>query len=542
MRGLRPEGRDPVSTGQKSAARGGRRRGRCSAPAGRPAAERPSSPGDACSPDRLQRRPFAGDGQGAAIAAPGVSSPSHTIVRTRQQSCRRGHGGADDARSPRVDADDLPLGTCSRQHVLARNMSSLRRVTVAARSNWRLAGSPQPAPARLFAPGMDVAGFRCAGLDPARATSGPSRQLGGTTAQRALQSGDNSLRISPPMRYPLLLSHDFSYSGAPIALLSLARAMQRLGEQPRVATMQDGPLGNDFSANGIPVVKGFAPAEVEFVVVNTFVPVRTAIRSFKQRFGTLVAAWLHEAAYSFENRGMSPGDAGLRDLDLVLAPARFQIDELSPFLPSGRVFQLRNQVDQKHYRPGGDANGFAVVGNWRRRKGQDNLVFLARGCDMPFAFRFIGAPRPAHILDDAGGPRHVFLGSVSPEVAKFEIAKSAALVSGSNGEVQPLSVIEALLAGRPALLSDIPAHQGFAATFPNVFLFDTASVNSFRRGVEQLGAVLSREDLADRARREATAIFGESAFLGRVRQMLAVIRQGTGAPVQPGPYQDSRYL
>ena len=52
----------------------------------------------------------------------------------------------------------------------------------------------------------------------------------------------------------LLLSHEMNLTGAPIALLTLARTMQGIGYAPVVISPRDGPLSEEYVRHGISVV------------------------------------------------------------------------------------------------------------------------------------------------------------------------------------------------------------------------------------------------------------------------------------------------
>lgn len=339
------------------------------------------------------------------------------------------------------------------------------------------------------------------------------------------------------MRRPLLISHDLSHSGAPLALLALAQALKRLGENPLVVALAGGPLGAKFREAGIELGQSVDPADIAFVIGNTVLSVPMAVR-FK-RFGIPVAAWLHEAAYFFEITRLSPRECELPQLDFVLLPAKAQARELGPFLPAEAAYQLRCSVRQAWFRPPGDETTLAVCGKWEARKGQTRLLELARDVAQPPRFKFIGAVRPPEL--PAEGPAdagHAFLGSLAPETATLEIARSAALVSCAEGEVQPLSVIEAALAGRPVLLSDIDAHRELAGLIPGAFLFDRGSSRSFGEGLAKLRESIPDAAAGARTRAAALALFGEAAFDRRVRDIVRILRREPGAAANVPRFQD----
>jgi len=340
------------------------------------------------------------------------------------------------------------------------------------------------------------------------------------------------------MRRPLLISRDLTRTGAPVALLALVGALKRLGERPLVAALYGGPLEQRFRDAGAEFVDvDVDPRAISFVIANTAFSVPAALR-FK-RYGVVVAAWLHEAAYFFGIVGVSPQQYGLPTLDYVLLPAEFQARELAPYLPEGRSFQLRNLVRQEYFRPGpGDAT-LAVCGGWELRKGQARLLELARDVVPQCRFKFIGPERSAaHEVPRDSDIPHSFLGSLEPEAARAEIARSDGYVSCSEGEVQPLSVLEALMAGRPALLSDIPAHRAIAEQVPNVVLFDRRSRQSFALGLARLRAVVNDVAAGERSRAVSVALFGQVAFDARVAAIVRLLQAKDDSAVDVARSQD----
>jgi glycosyltransferase involved in cell wall biosynthesis len=335
------------------------------------------------------------------------------------------------------------------------------------------------------------------------------------------------------MRRPLLISHDLSYSGAPVALLALAKALQRLGENPVVASLAGGPLAAMFYDAKIEVATKIDPAAVSFVIANTILSIPRALR-FK-RPGTPVAAWVHETAYSFRHLNISPRECGLQDLNVVLAPAKFQLVELEPFLRPGSAYQFRNLVRQDSFRLPDDESMIAVCGRWEARKGQAQLMELVQHSAATCRFKFIGAERPDTI---SSASPHVFTGPLDPDSAKAEIARSSALVSCSESEAQPLCPIEALLAGRPVLLSDIDAHRTLASLIPNSFLFDRKSPQSFFEGYAKLRDAMPDKEAGFKASAIAGSLFGEAAFERRLIDVLKVLRGDVGSAVAVEHFQD----
>jgi glycosyltransferase involved in cell wall biosynthesis len=335
---------------------------------------------------------------------------------------------------------------------------------------------------------------------------------------------------------PLLISHDLSRSGAPLALLELAAALKRQGERPLVAPLYGGPLEQQFRDAGVELARSIDPRAIGFVIANTALSVPSALR-FRQ-FGIPVAAWLHESAHFFRIIGVAPRDCGLHDVDYVLLPAKFQAHDLAPHIPGAATYQLRNLVRQPSFRPTAGDGTLAVCGQWEPRKGQARLLELARGAQASCRFKFIGAERAAASSTVDAGTPHQFPGSLAPEAARAQIASSDGFISCSVAEVQPLSALEGLMAGRPALLSAIDAHRAIADQVPNVVLYDRDSTASFAQGLGRLLAAIDDVEAGQRARAAAEALFGEAAFDRRVAEIVRLLRAGRGAPPDIARFQD----
>jgi glycosyltransferase involved in cell wall biosynthesis len=320
----------------------------------------------------------------------------------------------------------------------------------------------------------------------------------------------------------LLISHQLDYSGAPIALLQLAHSLLELGHALTLASLRGGPLANVFARLPIASYDTRADMDFDLYVANTVVTVPAALTVSGR--ADRVLAWIHETGDFFEVAQISPREYRLHELRYAAFPSRFQIDEFAEWLPDARTFQLRNCACMPEFaHADADPDYYVCSGKWGPLKNQDRLIELVSALPHEPRLMFIGADKPA--LPQAS--RHDFTGVIAPDRSKQLTAQSRGLISASVLEAQPLAVIEALLARRPVLLSDIPAHRELKEVMPDVILYALNSVESFIRGFHDLEAQWSDTALRDRLREGALQCFGRAAFTANVDRLLGII----GAPL-----------
>jgi len=313
----------------------------------------------------------------------------------------------------------------------------------------------------------------------------------------------------------LLISHQLDYSGAPLALLELARVLQGLGHDVHLAALGPGPLGSEFLANGVRPHQPRSPA-FDLYVANTVVSVPAALALAPSADSVL--AWIHETGFFFRILRASPRDYSLDRLRFAAFPARFQLDEFAQWMPAAVRMQLRNCVRMPASDPTATAaDHYVCSGRWEARKNQARLLELARSLAAEPRLWFIGADPPAGLQPTI----HRFLGTLAPRESKRLIAESRGLISPSLSEAQPLAAIEAAMAARPVLLSDIPAHRELKQAMPDIILFDPSRVDSFVSGFAALEQQSTDGVVRSRLRDDALRHFGPEGFAENVRQVLS---------------------
>lgn len=320
----------------------------------------------------------------------------------------------------------------------------------------------------------------------------------------------------------LLISHQLDYSGAPLALLELAGALRDLSHEVHLAALAAGPLGDEFFSRGVRPMPSPAQA-FDLYVANTVVSVPAALSLAPSPDSVL--AWIHETGFFFRILRASPRDFSLDRLRFAAFPARFQIDEFAEWMPAAVRMQLRNCVRMPPAEPAAVLpDHYACSGRWEARKNQARLLELVGALPTRPTIWFVGADPPPGMPAST----HRFLGTLLPRDSKRIIAGSRGLISPSLSEAQPLAAIEAAMAGRPVLLSDIAAHRELQQAMPDVILFDPARTDSFVSGFRALEQQAADPVVRERLRADALRSFGPQGFAENLRQVLGRL-PSTGA-------------
>jgi glycosyltransferase involved in cell wall biosynthesis len=308
------------------------------------------------------------------------------------------------------------------------------------------------------------------------------------------------------------------YSGAPIALLSMAKALNAEGFRVSVLTLSAGPLSSVFSNAGIEIVDPHAPLRLpDLVIANTILTVNLS-NQFRAR-GVTVLNWIHESAWVCRNLGFVEGKtSSLDEVQYVIVPAQFMVKDLRSFFTNAVFRVLPNLVyafDKEV-----ECKGWVCVpGSWEKRKGQKELVRLIQEINSRLPLLFVGAePQP---IPDSLKAR--FTGKVTHDQALWLIKSSSALISPSLSEVQPLAVLEAIASGVPVLISDIPAHREIAQYLRDIPIFAPEDSTSFIAGLRILETQMKDKALLDARKRMVAEKFGYESYKLNLRRLIASV-------------------
>lgn len=156
--------------------------------------------------------------------------------------------------------------------------------------------------------------------------------------------------------------------------------------------------------------------------------------------------------------GLMRGTGLIGSASHVITISRLQRAVLAPYLPAGtRYYEVANPVDAQPLgrKPAGGLGDAVFVGRVSPEKGADVFAKAARIAGQRAVFVGDG-PQRAEL--EASYPEARFLGWKDPDAVKAILRAARALVFPSVWyEGQPLTVLEALAAGTPVIVSDLCA-------------------------------------------------------------------------------------
>jgi GT2 family glycosyltransferase/glycosyltransferase involved in cell wall biosynthesis len=279
----------------------------------------------------------------------------------------------------------------------------------------------------------------------------------------------------------LFVTHDLSWSGAPLILLHIAKWCQQHGFFVAVMSPEEGPLQDRFAEAGIPVIvdslvtKGhpsFSEFAREFdcVVASTIFGAPVILSASSAGIPHLW--WIHEGrvAEHYLNEDRDKRSA-LRIARMIVTPDTRSAQIYQPF--TDRSVRILNYgipdpplaAETLRCRDG-DTVRFLVLGTIEHRKGQRVLLEALRKLPEEVMrraeFRVVGRRHDSAIageIEDAARecPQLSYMESVTHEEALRLIANADVMVSASWDETGPLILMEALALGKPILSTNVGA-------------------------------------------------------------------------------------
>ncbi len=340
--------------------------------------------------------------------------------------------------------------------------------------------------------------------------------------------GRNKSETSSDKLDLLFVSHDLSWSGAPLILLHMAKWCQEQGFFVVVMSPSDGPLREEFLQAGIPLLvdplittghpsfPAFA-REFDCVVASTIfgTPIVRAVKSA----GIPHLWWIHEGRVAEHYLATDPAlCATLGMADLIVTPdtrsslvyqpyAERPVRVMSYGIPDP-LAKLESPVQRKT-----GPLKFLLLGTIEQRKGQQ--VFLEALKNLPedvlknAHFEIIGRPHDPAIMSEvvaaAKDASYLSYGEgVSPAEALTLIRDTDVMVCASWDETGPLILMEALALGKVILSTAVGAVAEILSAEEDGLFFKPGDTAALSAAIQRL---VREPDLVKRLQRNSRKAF-----------------------------------
>lgn len=296
----------------------------------------------------------------------------------------------------------------------------------------------------------------------------------------------------------LLVSHDYSYSGVPVALLNMALVLKKMGYAVMMAGLTGGNFTGELEKNGIDYCEelnicygtewfGNIAAGFEYIIAGTLV-----LNKFVHRCSSLpvrILWWLHES-----DRSMYDGiniswltsnieiyGVGRRVIHLFRALYEGRDIGMLPYcIPMVKSINPAAHADDQKF-------VFAMIGTICSRKAQDIAVdavkYIPRQYRGSFRLLIIGPP---------SGIEHAYCEEIENEnTAIEEIEMLGELDQGHIGQIYgridvllcpsrddplPIAVTQAMMYGIPCIISDNVGQSEYIRQGENGFIFGSENI------------------------------------------------------------------
>ncbi len=354
----------------------------------------------------------------------------------------------------------------------------------------------------------------------------------------------------------LFVSHDLSWSGAPLILLHTAKWCREQGYFVTIMSPADGPLRQSFVDAGFPVVVDPLiitghPSFVEFArefdcVVASTIFGAPVIRAAKAA-GLPHLWWIHEGKVAEHYMGTDPGlRAALAEADFIVTPdTRSSLLCIQPF--SDHLIRVlfygipdpAGETEPASERKEGRVK-LLVLGTIESRKGQQVLLEalkhvpdeLLRNAEISI----VGRPHDPAIAKEvrAAAARLPYLEyreGVSPKEAHDLIRQTDVMVSASWDETGPIILMEALAFGKPILSTSVGGVAELLADAEVGLFFGPGDAKAMAAAIEKL---LREPDLAEELGQKARAAFEKYFSFDRFAQdFVRLVEEARDTQVSP---------
>ncbi len=352
----------------------------------------------------------------------------------------------------------------------------------------------------------------------------------------------------PKEKIVLLVSHEASLTGAPIALYRLAECLKEKGYYPIFLTPKNGTLVDDLVVGQIPVIIYEAICSTNFilryrnlfgmVVVNTIIPcpLITALNNTD----TNVLWWIHESKLSYSETYQKILPNELSDNIHVYAVGEYAKNVLLKYRPSYNVATLLYMVldyahDENNERYNIDnlsgKKVFACIGTLEDRKGQDQIVkaieLLEHDELQKSVFLFIGrkcSPNVNNSVEYAlrKYPKNIIYIEELPQKKMPSLYRQIdCLICSSLDDPMPIVVTEAFCLSKLVICSEFTGSASIIKKMDAGIIYHNNDINELAKIIKKVIANdIMFNNLCQNARIAYEKYFSPKAFNEKIDKIL----------------------
>ena len=273
------------------------------------------------------------------------------------------------------------------------------------------------------------------------------------------------LRSTNKVNRVLLVSHELTYTGAPLSLLKTAQCLSEMGYSLKILSLKDGDLRKEFEKYGEVVISDnidkivLAAANCDFVIINTMV--NYCEYSVLNKLLPTVW-WIREPHNMLDMYRYRYIKQILRFASNVYTMSDFSRQEFLAYNPNISVIKHGYDDEYRHKPINTNELSFAVIGSIDERKGQDIFAeairLLPEEKRHKAKFYIVGKKHNVKYYESLKNGLDGILEIMEPITEHKDMLsfyeKISCVVIPSREEPTSRVAIEAMMMARPAIMSD----------------------------------------------------------------------------------------
>ena len=305
-----------------------------------------------------------------------------------------------------------------------------------------------------------------------------------------------------PKKTILLISHELSLTGAPIALMNFAKILKKNKIPFMILSPKQGDLESELQKHDLPYL-------VEPGLFAKLYRQDPAIQSFFNKFDTILfntidtlryaqyvdahatkICWVHEGAFGYSCAELSFDIYSAFDaMDMVYSVGAYSKSFTDKYITSEKSKTFLYGIDDIGTTTPSESENtkltFGVFGTCCQRKAQD--IFIEAIKKLPqhiksrCRFKIVGhIPNDSyckHLKELARGEQIIFTGQLSHAETLAEMINTDVIVCPSLDDPMPIVCTEAMMLNKPVICSDQTGTASFIQDGVNSFIFHTNENN-----------------------------------------------------------------